>query len=388
MLQFHYTACNTRGRTIDGTVNAHTAAAATVKLQKRGWIIQHLRPTIARFDGEQLAGFTRQLFELLDAGIQLSRAIEMIAAQSKPKVTAILRYIADEVRTGKPLWQTLRLFPKIFDEIYVRLVQAGEASGCLTQMLGHLAEFLEQKRHIFKKLAAALMYPAIVATLTLIVAYGLMTFVIPRFKTVLDMNATTLPALTRGILTLSQIFPYALICFILMGMGLCIGISVNKNFKNYLKKILENLPFVRSMVRLLDAQHLATYTSLMLHNGIPVLGCIDLILPILRSEHYRQRLPLARRNIADGVPVSEAFEQAGLLSHYAIGMIHVGENTAKLAHAFNRMGQYYQREILNTLRKWVTLLEPTLILLLTVCVGITIFGLLMPILQTVQKMSS
>lgn len=418
MAKFKYTAIDANGKQKTGTVDAESQDEANTKLTAAG-----LMPTKVSSTGggagasskkkkdskkdkkkkgirfgkvikqEDLSIFTRQLATLLEAGLPLLRALEvMIRQEQNLRFKAVLEQIADQVKSGNSFSDGLSQHPKIFDRLYVNMVKAGEAGGVLDTVLSRLAGFMEKALKTKKKVKSAMVYPIVVVGVAIAIVALLMTVVVPKFQTIFDdmLEGAALPGPTQVVISVSN--------FMQQNIFLSIGILVFVffAFKFFLKtafgaKIFNwcsiNLPKVGDLVRKVNIARITRTFGTLLSSGVPILQSITITKDITGNIFYENALTRIHDCVRDGEALAAPMERETVFPNMVTSMVDVGEETGELAEMLNRIADNYDEDVDNAVAGITSIIEPVMIVFLALVVGFIVIALFLPIVEIIKQLT-
>ena len=411
MPAFVYKAVDTSGRTREGRVEASDEAQARSKLDRIGYLVNSITLDrgaerkksfkdisfeIKLFRSVRLAElsiFTRLLSVLLNANVTLLRALELIGLQEKQKyLKEIILDLCDTIRSGGNFSEGLGKYPKVFSSTYVGMVQAGEASGRLGIVLKRLAEFQEKEVKIRKRVKSALVYPAVVLSITAIIVGGMMTFVVPKFQEIFESMlgvGTQLPGLTRGLISVSEGFQNHPL--LILG-GFLLFIFGFKFFKSTLwgklvwERFLLFMPKFGTLIVQASVSRMARTMGALMSSGVKILTAMDIVSKLVESATVSKAISVARDRVRDGESFSMAVSKENIFPSVLSGMVQVGEETGELPQMLDCLADMYDEDVDNTISGMVALLEPLMIVVLAGTVGTIVLALFMPMVELMQNL--
>ena len=411
MPDYKYNAIDRNGAQTSGKVDAASEEQARQKLMARGLMVTTLagdggaaKPLAggapakkggfsfgAKVTQDDVTVMTRQLATLITAGLPLLRALELIHKQERnPVFKAILANIAESVSQGNNLSEALQAHPKVFDRLFVNMIRAGEAGGVLDKVLDRLAKFREKASRIQKKVKSAMVYPAVVVTVAVIIVFILMVKVVPSFQNLLSGQKAQMPALTAFVVGISNalvtywyVTPVALV-------GLVVGFKAwlaSPKGKELFDRIIFKLPKVGGFVQIVSVSRFARTFGTLMASGVPILQSINITRDTLDNVVIANSLERVHDRVRDGEPLSVPLEQTGVFPQMVTSMIQVGEETGQLPEMLNRVADIYDEEVDNAVSALTSIIEPVLIVFLAVVVGTIVLAMFLPLIALITKMS-
>ncbi len=340
-----------------------------------------------------LTQFTRQLATLVNAGLPLMRGLEVLKRQMKdPQMQEALVGISENIAAGGTFSESLTVYPKIFDNLYVNMVKAGEAGGVLEVVLGRLAEFAEKSEKIKNKVKGAMIYPIVVLVAAVGVTGFLLVAVIPKFKQVFNdmLNGASLPAITEFVIQASEFvqnngLPIVAAVVALVVLKKVIG----KTEKGaYLFDVLSlKMPVTGTLVQRTAVSRVTRTLGTLLASGVPILQS----LVIVRDTTGNRVVSNALQNVHDAVKEGEGMTQplaaCSVFPPMVVSMVEVGEETGALADMLSRIANTYDDEVDNAVAGMTAAIEPALIIVLAVVVGTIVIAMFLPMIKIISSVS-
>jgi type IV pilus assembly protein PilC len=390
---FNYKAKNEHGETVNGKVEARDVHQASQVLRSRQLIVISVTKQGESFFGiinKQLMGvsaddvvnFTRQLSTMVTAGLSLNEALHILNQQSKPAMMSLIEQLLRDVEGGNTFAQALEKHPKVFPRIYVQLVRAGETAGVLDEMLARLADNLEKAKEFRGKTKGALIYPGIVISALLIVAGIMMVFVIPQLTEMYDDFGAELPILTQMLIDISDLMvAYWWVLIAIIGAMVAAFRAWLKTHAGQLafSAFVLKIPLYGKLKQKIIMTEFARTLSLLLTAGISLLQALDVATEAISSLLYREELELAKKKIEKGISLGQAMNNYELFPQILVQMISVGEETGKLDEVLMKLAVYFQSESEQAVKNMTTALEPMIMIVLGLGVGLMVVAIIMPI---------
>lgn len=332
-----------------------------------------------------LAVLTRQLATLLRAGVQLSESLQALIEQAeRPGLKRVLSDVKTQVNEGLSLSQALSRHPVFFEDLYVNLVAAGEASGNLEGVLFRLSDFMDAQNRLRGKVGSALLYPAMMMILGIGIMSLLMTTVVPKVTTMYDDVGKALPLNTQILIGLSNLLSgywWAVLIFV----GLCVY-----GFRRWQKtdkgratwdRLTLKLPIFGPLLRMVAVSRFSKTLATMLSSGVPLLKAMDIVKNVLGNVVLTRVIEEARESIREGESIAQPLKRSGEFPTIVCHMIAVGERSGQLESMLENVAAAYEIEVDMKIGRLTTMLEPLMILFMAGGVGFVVFSILTPILQ-------
>lgn len=340
-------------------------------------------------ENEIIAGITRQLATLLSSGIALAEALSAIVDQAENKrVETMFRQIREGIQQGASLADTLTQHPGWFSEMYVNMVQAGQAAGNLDTVLTRLADYMHAQRALRRKVLGALMYPMIMIVIGILVVAILMTKVVPEITAMLIDQGKALPATTSVLVTTSSIMQdYWLVAFI----GLAIlsflferSYKGNDGFRLRVDSAMLRIPIMGDMLRKAAVGRFTRTLSTLLQSGVPVIQSLEITRKVVGNRVIADATEHVRSRVVEGTDIATPLKASGAFPSVVGYMVAVGEQSGELEQMLDRIAIAYDEEIDSVTEKLTALLEPIMIVSLAAVVGFIVLAIIQPILDIGQ----
>ena len=334
---------------------------------------------------KEIPTYTRQLATLLKAGIPLAQAMSAIIEQCEtPDVEAAFRDIRERITQGLSFAEALSYYPAYFDDLFVNMVKAGEASGAIDTVLDRLADYLQRQQAIRNKISAALAYPIVMLVIGVVIVIILMTFVVPKIMQVVEQSKQTLPLMTRILKGGSEFLG----TWWLAILGVILAIAILHRFlmrgaeyRYLVDKTKLRLPIVGDLFRKASVSRFAVSTSTLLKSGVPVLEALVIAKDIVGNAVIARVLDTVHDRIVEGTDIATPIKKSGVFPPVVGYMIAVGEQTGQLEDMLERIAVSYDEEVEVTTEKVTSLLEPLLIVSMAAVVGFIVISIMQPILK-------
>ncbi len=402
-MRFKFIAQNLEGKVISGIVNAVKKEDALKMLQEKELDLVSIteeKPGTLNMDLGQYFKFggifdrvslkdvvdiSKQMSALLDAGVSVVKALQLLQdGAEKEIIKNTLGIVLQDVKSGKPISFAFAKHKKFFSDFYVNLVKSGEESGKMSQAFAYLSEYLDRNYALVVKVRNAMIYPAFVIGVFLIVMILVFTMVIPRLAEILKESNVPLPVLTQIVLGISDfLIAYGVYFFVFMGG---IGTYVFLTFKDTAgwTEIFDTLkikiPVVKNVFKMLYVTRIADNIQTLLTSGVSLTKAIQITGDVVGNIHYKKIMEQALIDVKAGTTFSTSFaKHKDLIPPTLTQMLKIGEETGEIGKLMGNIAKYYQRELSTTIDTMVGLIEPMMIVLLGLGVGVLLVSVLMPI---------
>ena len=346
-----------------------------------------------RVKTKDLTTFTRQLATLVNAGLPLMRCIEVMKKQKMaPAMMECLNGISEGIAGGATFSESLTAFPKVFDNLYINMVKAGEAGGVLEVVLSRLAEFAEKAEKIKNKVKGAMIYPIVVLTAAIGITAFLLLTVIPKFKQVFDdiLGGQELPGVTQFVMNLADFVKNNGLVVVAGVAGIVIAKKlVNKTAKGayFFDKIRLKMPVIGTLVgRTAIAQFTRTLGTL-LSSGVPILQALVIVRDTTANRVVRRAVQTVHDAVKEGESMTDPLASSGVFPPMVVSMVQVGEETGALPDMLTRIANTYDDEVDNAVAGLTAAIEPALIIFLAVVVGTIVVAMFLPMIKIISSVS-
>ncbi len=399
---FSYKAIDTQGEKKEGTVEAINIDIAINSIQKRGLIISSINPleetlgkrklfSTGRVSNKDIVILSRQLATLFDAQVSALRIFKLISAEvENDTLRKSLTEIADDLQGGSSISKALSKHPKIFSDFYVNMVKAGEETGKLNDTFNFLADYLDRNYEVISKARNALIYPAFVITVFIGVMVLMFTTIVPKIAQILIDSGQDLPIYTKIVISISDfLVGYGVFLFAGLIVGGYFAIKYVRTAEGAyaFDELKLGIPYVGDLYRKLYLSMIADNMHTMVLSGIPMLRAIEITGSVVGSPIYKRILSETMIAVKGGSSLSGSFSQYPEIPGILVQMIKVGEETGELGSILKTMARFYQREVINAVDTLVDLIEPVMIVLLGLGVGVLLASVLLPIYNIAANVS-
>ena len=332
-----------------------------------------------------LSLFTRQFATMIDAGLPIVQCLEILCEQSGSKLLRnTIRTIRQDVEGGATLADALKKHPKIFDNLYVNMVQAGEAGGVLNTILNRIALFIEKANKLRKKVKGAMIYPCSIVAVAVIVVAILLIFVIPVFAELYGSMGKALPAPTQITINISNWFVatwyYALFAIIGGAVAIRAYYQTDQGRMN-IDRLLLRMPIFGDLLRKVAVARFSQNMSILLSSGVPILDGLAITARTAGNKVVERAIMDSRVSISQGKTVAEPLRDSKIFPPMVCQMVAVGENTGGLDTMLKKIAELYEEEVDDAVANLTALMEPLIMVVLGVILGGLVISMYLPIFQ-------
>ena len=393
-----------QGRTMQGStageIEAPDRTAAVAELRRKAILVTSIKEkaggsaraaATARFSGKvkdkEMAIFTRQFSTMVDAGLPLVQCLTILSEQSDSKtLRAVTSKVAGSVEAGSTLADALRRHPKTFDELFVNLVEVGEAGGILDTVLQRLSVYIEKAAALKRKVKSAMVYPATIISVAFIVVLFMLTFVIPTFATMFSSMGADLPLPTVIVIKLSNFVSSYWWLVIAAAAGVVFGIRAyyrTEGGKSVIDALLLKLPVFGTLIRKVAVARFTRTLGTLVSSGVPILEGLRITARTAGNRVVERAVLETRASVTAGKTLAEPLKTSTVFPPMVVQMISVGEQTGALDAMLNKIADFYDDEVDTAVGALTALLEPLMIVFLGVIIGGLVIAMYLPIFRLV-----
>jgi len=390
------------GKTAKGTIESGEMSAGTkdevIAQLRRKNIVATIVNEKAKKTGKMSFGggvkdkdivvFTRQFATMIDAGLPLVQALEILSAQVESKtLSKTIEQVKVDVESGATYADALRKHPRVFTELYVNMVAAGEAGGILDTILNRLASYIEKAMKLKKKVKGAMVYPAVVSTIAVAVIAVIMIFVVPTFTQMFASLGGTLPLPTRMVVNLSNFIagPGGLLALgvIVASIIFIVQIRRTEKGKHAIDKILLKLPIFGPLINRVSVAKFTRTLGTLVSSGVPILDGLEITAKTSGNKVVEYAIMDVRKAVMGGKTLAEPITKAKVFPPMVTHMIAVGESTGALDSMLSKIADFYDDEVDASVSNLTAMMEPMLMVFLGGAVGFIVVAMYLPIFKII-----
>ncbi|MFA5926323.1 MAG: type II secretion system F family protein [Parcubacteria group bacterium] len=399
-MKYKYKARNQAGGIQEGIVEATTMSNATAVLQQHNLVVVLIQPekekgiftSLSRYwegvSAKEFVIFSRQLAVMIEAKVPLMTAFKGISEQTaNPYFAKVLSVVLSEIDEGKSLSESLKKHPEVFSHLYVNMIQSGEVSGNLQKALEDLANNIEKNYTLTQKVKGVLYYPAFITFAFLSVAFIMLTFVIPKLMSILKETNAQLPITTKMLLATGDFMQkwwWAVLIAIALGVTSLIYYLRTEDGKREFDVIALKMPIVGRVLRYVYLARFSENLGTLVKSGLPIVNALQISAQVVGNSVFEQDINEAADKVKTGGTIGEVLATKEEFPPIMVQMIRVGEETGKLDTTLGSMATFYNREADQIVSNLSSIIEPILIVVLGVGVGILVFSIIVPIYNIAQ----
>ncbi len=393
---YKYIARDFKGQRIEGVKQSGSSGDVLSWLREQGFVpvsVDALHEAVKqqkksrgrrkRIKSADLAALCWQLTTMVEGGIPITSALETISDDiDNVSLRQILTQVLEKMHRGQPFSESLAEYPKVFNNLTVAMVMAGETGGALPQTLRRLAEYFDERDKLKKKVTAAMAYPIFVFVLIIGIVAFIMTFIIPRFKKMFDQLGGNLPAFTRGFMKFYDVmkynFHYIAGALVLLTIVMLLINKTQKGHRRFSQLILLVPLFGKVMSQGFVAMFCRTMSTL-IGAGVSILEVFDILADMTNNDIIKSAIIHTRERIVEGSNLSLSLASSGFFPNLVVKMMQVGEESGALSRVLERTADYYERKVDAMIKAMISLLEPIMIVTVGGIVLVVVLALYLPI---------
>lgn len=410
MAKFIYVARDGSGKRVTGSLEGNNEEEVINRLQAMELLVLEVYPeaasqgvAIAAESSLKVAGqgrkhyniqsgdlvlLCRQLATLLGAGVTILKSLETISRQvASTKLYAVIGNLKKNMEGGLSFHEALSKEPTVFSDLWVNLVESGEASGNLAIVLDRLAIYLERNAEFQRKLVSSMIYPCILLFASFVALLFLTIKIVPTFAEVFKSFNITLPLPTLILLGVSSFVRKTIVLFAILavaGYFLFLNYIKTKEGRRNFEKFLFSLPVFGEFFRALSIERFSSEMSTLIESGVPILYSLEICENSVGSVVIGEIIRQIKDDVRSGKPLSQPLERSGFFEPMVVQMVHIGEEIGELSQMFKRINNFYQNYVETFLGRFLSLFEPLILIFMGVVIGLMVIGMFLPIFKISQ----
>lgn len=399
MAIYAYKGLDRTGKEVKSTINSESIGQAKSKIKGLGIMLIEIKEqksggekgqsALSSFGNkvsiEDLSLMTRQLATLIKAKIQIVEALSALMDQTEsPKLRIILSEIRTKVNEGSSLAAALADYPKVFNNVYVNMVEAGEQSGTLEVVLLRLADFTEAQMKLKSRIKGALTYPIIMAVVGAIMFGVIFTVVIPKITKIFVSMKRAVPLPTQICMWISDFmlnYWYLVVLGIFLSWYLFNRYISSKSGEAWWHRFQLKLPIVAPLVSMINVSRFCSTLATLMQSGVPILTALNIVKNLIGNVHMKAAVDEARHNVKEGASLAAPLEKSGFYPPMVIHMIKLGEKSGELEDMLNIVAENYEEQVNNRLSGLTSVLEPIMMVGMGLAVGFIVFSVVIPMME-------
>jgi len=397
---YDFKALSPTGKSEKGIVEADSAKSARQKLRKQNLIVTEIHEKnvsksssnssggslfASRASAKDISLLTRQLASLIKANIPLVEALNAMVEQTeKETLKVVLSNVRDDVNQGSSLAKALAQHQRVFDSIFINMVEAGESSGTLGLVLLRLADLKEAQMRLRSKIISGMTYPVLMMGVAGVLVLGIFTFVIPKLTKIFDSMNKPIPILTRILMEMSDFILswwYLILIAGLIGLRFFLKFINSEAGRPKWDTFKLKLPLFGNLIRMIAVTRFSTTMSTLLGSGVPILSSMSIAKNLVGNIPIARAIENARENITEGQSIAVPLKKSGQFPALVIHMISIGEKTGELPDMLRNIAETYEEQVNSRIEGMTALIEPILIVGMGIMVGVIVMAIFIPLLD-------
>ena len=332
---------------------------------------------------KEISIFCRQMYTMLDAGVPLINALNLMSTQVTNKhLVEIVKELEEDVRKGEMLSNSMRKFPEAFPTLLTSMVESGEASGNLDEMFLRMSAHFEKENKISNKVKSAMIYPIILAIVGVAALIVVMTFVMPTFVSLFDDSGTELPAATRALIGLSNFMSSHFIMVIGILIAIIVGVVLYSKTESgiyFFAKLKISIPVIKDLNRKMIVSRFTRTLSTLLASGVSLVESLPIVSAVLNNVIAEDEVLKIRERVVKGEGLSTPIEDCELFPPMLSSMVRIGEESGALDDMLNKTADFYDEEVEQAIQTLTSMLEPIMIIIMGLVIGFMVIALMLPL---------
>lgn len=395
MATFVYKVRDHTGKTLTGNMDAENKEAIISELRKKNYFITSIgqKKGIASFSTEitlfqsvkleDLTIFYRQFATMINAGLTIVKCLDILAEQVENKLLVkVLKEVKENIESGSTLAEAFSKHPKVFSNLYISMIKAGEIGGVLDEVLSRIADLIEKEYALRQKVKSAMTYPLFVLSAAVLMAIFLLTFILPQFATVFQSFGAKLPALTMGLITLTRLFNRFWYVLLIVIVALVFALSAytktpagRMNFDKFKLKA----PIFGVILRKTAIVRFTQTLSTLIKSGVPILEALQVSSESIGNAVVALAVTNAKARIKEGQSISIPLAESGVFPPMVTQMILVGEESGELENMLINIATFYNQEVERAVERLTSVIEPLMMAFISLIIGTMIIAMYLPI---------
>lgn len=397
-MQYKFRAVSEDGNIVEGLYEAKSEADVITMLKSSHYMPIKIEQTynsrvnktisLAKIKKKDLAVFCRQFFTMLNAGVSIVKSLDVLEKQCENKLLKkAIRETRNGVQKGMTLSEAMKNNEKIFQNMFINMIEVGEISGSLDNIVKRMAIHYEKENKIENKIKGAMVYPIILITVTVAVVIFLLVTVIPLFIGMFLNSGIELPFPTKIILKISNSITNFWYMYIIIFTAIILGINLcNRYYKSRLAfdMLKIRIPVIKDTNIKVATSKFTRILSILLASGIPLIQSIETVSKAIGNRYISKKLEEVKEDVSNGIPLSKSIKNIGIFPPMVDSMINVGEESGALDELLYKCADFYDEEVENTLQKISEIIQPALIIIMALIVGFVVLAIALPMFEMVN----
>ncbi|MEW5950933.1 MAG: type II secretion system F family protein [Elusimicrobia bacterium] len=388
---FAYKVKDPAGKLLEGEVEAQDEKAASAKLRAQRFTVLSIEKTKAKkkkkgkVSSKEIVIFSRQLSTLVSSGVPIVQGLSILESQAEtPAFASVIANIRTDIEGGLSISEAMKKHPKVFSELYVSMIKAGETGGILDTILERLSSYLESSEALKAKVKSAMMYPAVVGGVAAAITVFLIIFVIPIFKGIFASFGAELPFLTRIVIGASDFVRGNIIYILIVLGGTFYGAKKYLQSEKGRRKFDEvslNLPVFGILLKKVAIAKFSRTLGTLIKSGVPILQGLETVAKTAGNKIIEEAIMKSRDSIKEGGRLAEPLKKSNLFPQMVVQMIGVGEETGSLDTMLIKIADFYDQEVDTAVKGLTSMIEPLIMVFMGLVIGFIVIAMFMPMFE-------
>jgi type IV pilus assembly protein PilC len=395
MAAFAYTAINSAGHQLTGEISAADVAAAREQLRTRGLLVERIEEQPAASSGrspfkkvkpKSLQIFSRQFATMIEAGVNVVTALVVLEEQTDDKYLAtVISEIRADVEQGALLSQAMGRHPKVFSQLFISMVEAGEAAGVLDQVLDRVAFQIEKETQIKRRVKGAMVYPIVVLVFATLVLIGMLLFLVPVFTDIFKDLGGELPALTKMVVGASDLLRERYYIVFPLMIGAFVGIrrykKTERGRQQWDRLKLKTPMQIGEIVRKVAMARFSRTLSTLIAAGVDIIKSLEITGATAGNWVVEEALADVRARVHEGIPIAQPLAENPVFPPMVAQMVRIGEETGELEKMLGKVADFYEDEVDASIQSLTSIIEPLMMIAVGLMVGVIIIAMYLPMFK-------
>lgn len=410
MIQFAYKARDKQGNLHENIIISESEEAALKQLYEKGlWVVRikkgkagdkslldiELDGVLSKLTGvglKDIVVFCRQFAALVNSGIPIMRALNILSSQAENKSLAdILRDVRNNVEQGISLSDAFNKHPKVFDRLFISMIKAGEAGGVLDEVLNRISAFMEYRARLSAKIKSAMAYPTVVTIFAVIIFFAMLTFILPRFSGIFARLGTDLPLYTQFLIEISEFLRSPSCIFLILALIAAvfgfIRIYATEKGKYFFDSLFLKIPVMGGLIQKVAIARFTRTFATLIKSGVPILTALEIVEDSAGNAVVVKTVKTIQEEIKQGGLIHSALESSPVFPPMVVSMISVGEETGELDMMLAKVADFYDTEVETGIEALTSMLEPVMMVVLGGMIGAVIVGMYLPMFKIFEALN-
>lgn len=398
--KYKYVARSKQGEKITGTLEAGDSSVVAKTLKEQGYYIISINEDVQKKDIREyikipsrvtfkdLSVFSQQFASMIEAGISLVNALEIMEEQTDhSRLKEGLSQVREDVETGRSLGEAMAKHSKVFPDLYIQLIKAGEEGGVIGQVLNDLAAHYEKQDKLVGMIKSTLYYPITIVFVAVTVVVFLMAVVVPTFVAMFSGLGAQLPLPTRvliGISSFMRVYWWLIFLGFLISVFLIIRFLRTTAGKVVFDRLLLRIPIIGKLLKKIYLSRFSSTLAMLLESGVDLLTSLKMVEDVIGNRVYANFITKVRSEVREGIVLSRPLEESKLFPPMVVQMINVGEETGSIEKMLDKISSFYDNEVENSVESVISMIEPIIIISLAGIVGFIVLSIILPMFEMLQ----